>query len=72
MSFTVVHMAPPGVAVPFTSVVVRLDDGLFVRGNLVDHGPTSPVEVTRVRMRPTAAATRPEAIGYEFVPVEAQ
>ncbi|HTK64053.1 MAG TPA: OB-fold domain-containing protein [Pseudonocardia sp.] len=67
-SFTVVHMAPPGIAVPFVSVVVRLDDGLSVRGNLVDTDPVSPAEGSRVRIRAAAVPGQPDVVGYEFVP----
>ena len=37
-AFTIVHRATPDVAVPYVSVIVDLDDGVTVKGNLVDAG----------------------------------
>ena len=38
-SWSIVHRSYPGVPVPFVSAVVRLDDGITIKGNLngVDH-----------------------------------
>jgi uncharacterized OB-fold protein len=38
-SFTIVHRAAPGVAVPFISAVVELDDGTWVKANVVGVEP---------------------------------
>jgi uncharacterized OB-fold protein len=35
-AFTTVHRAAPGLPVPYTSVVVELDGGGFVKANLLD------------------------------------
>lgn len=52
-SYTIVHRAAPGVAVPFVSAIVELDDGSAVKANLVDIQPDperirlgGPVELT--------------------------
>jgi uncharacterized OB-fold protein len=38
-AFTIVHRAAPGLAVPFVSAVVKLDDGTDVQANLIDTVP---------------------------------
>lgn len=43
-SFTIVHRAAPGVAVPFVSTTVELEDGSSVKANLVDVAP-DPVQI---------------------------
>lgn len=34
VTWSIVHRSYPGVAVPFVSAVVRLDDGISIKGNL--------------------------------------
>jgi uncharacterized protein len=38
-SFSIVHRSFPGIAVPYVSAVVDLDDGSTVKGNLIDVEP---------------------------------
>lgn len=38
-SWTVVHRSYPGIAVPFVSAIVDLDDGLALKGTLRDVDP---------------------------------
>jgi uncharacterized OB-fold protein len=38
-SFTVVHRGAPKLTGPFVSAVVRLDDGVYVKANLLDVAP---------------------------------
>src|SRR5689334_17173174 len=38
-SFTVVHRGAPKATGPFISVLVRLDDGVYVKANLLDVDP---------------------------------
>ena len=38
-SYTIVHRSFPGVKTPLISAVVRMDDGVFIKGNLDDVAP---------------------------------
>lgn len=70
-TFTVVHRSAPGVEVPFTSVVVDLDGGGTVRGNLVNPLP-EPAAITagdRLRMVERVVGVDvdgTEAVAYGF------
>lgn len=48
-SFTIVHRAAPGIAVPFVSALVETADGTTVRSNLVNCDPEP--EAVRLGMR---------------------
>jgi uncharacterized OB-fold protein len=70
-SFTVVHRGAPTSTGPFVSVVVRLDDGTYVKANLLDVPPDpAAVDVTApVRLRTFPAGTDEdgtEAIAFGF------
>ncbi|MCF2531001.1 Zn-ribbon domain-containing OB-fold protein [Yinghuangia soli] len=73
VAFTIVHRAAPGVAVPFVSAIVRLDDGPIVPGNLIGVDPT-PEDVALgmgVRLTTFVAGTDDngvEAVAYAFAP----
>ena len=71
-AFTIVHRAAPGIPVPFVSAIVRIDDGTWVRSNIVNCDPTP--EAVRLGMRvrlttyPIGAdddGTEAVAFGYE-------
>ena len=71
-AFTIVHRAAPGIPVPFVSAIVRIDDGTWVRSNMVNCDPTP--EAVRLGMRvrftthPIGAdddGTEAVAFGYE-------
>lgn len=74
-SFTVVHRSGPSIAVPYISVVVDLDGGGCVMGNLVGV-PPDPTRLTpglRLRLATTVAGVDDagtEAVAYTFEPVE--
>ncbi len=38
-SFSIVHRSFPGIEVPYVSAVVDLDDGVAIKGNLIDVEP---------------------------------
>ncbi len=70
-SFTVVHRGAPKATGPFVSVVVRLDDGVYVKANLLDVAPEAQAVDfgVPVRLRTFVAGTDEagtEAIAYGF------
>lgn len=70
-SFTVVHRGAPKATGPFVSVLVRLDDGVYVKANLLDVPPDpDAVDFTApVRLRTFPAGTDDdgtEAIAFGF------
>jgi uncharacterized OB-fold protein len=71
-TFTIVALAPPGVPVPYTAVVVDCG-GTSVRGNLVNV-PPDPARVSvglKVRLTTVSVGTDSvgvEAVGYAFEP----
>jgi uncharacterized OB-fold protein len=70
-SFTVVHRGAPKQTGPFVSALVRLDDGAYVKANLLDVPPESAaVDCTAaVRLRTFSAGTDDdgtEAIAFGF------
>ena len=71
-SFTIVHRAPPGVAVPFVSAVVDLDGGGGVRANLLGVEPDPehvklgmPVRLTTFVAATDSKGTEAVAFGFE-------
>lgn len=70
-SFTVVHRGAPKATGPFVSVVVRLDDGVYVKANLLGVAP-EPQAVdfgVPVRLQTFVAGTDEtgtEAVAYGF------
>ncbi|MGQ0464164.1 MAG: Zn-ribbon domain-containing OB-fold protein [Sporichthyaceae bacterium] len=72
-AFTIVHRAAPGLAAPYTSVVVDLDGGGSVKANLL--GVTDPAAVTaqlKVRLVTFVAGTDDdgvEAVAFGFEPI---
>lgn len=71
-SATTIHRGPPGVAVPYTSIVVDIDGGGVVKANLVDDVPDRLEDVLGDRVRLVAVsagvdAEGTEAIGFGFV-----
>jgi uncharacterized OB-fold protein len=70
-SFTIVHRGAPKATGPFVSVVVRLDDGTYVKANLLDV-PAEPSAVdvrTPVRLRTFPVGTDDDgtsAIAFGF------
>jgi uncharacterized OB-fold protein len=70
-AFTVVHRATPDVAVPYVSIIVDLDGGGTVKGNLVgsDHDPASIPLGGPVRLATRTAAEDAEgtqAVTFAF------
>jgi uncharacterized OB-fold protein len=70
-SFTVVHRGAPKATGPFVSVVVRLDDGVYVKANLLGVAPEAgAVDFARpVRLQTFVAGTDDdgnEAIAFGF------
>jgi uncharacterized OB-fold protein len=70
-SFTVVHRGAPKATGPFVSVVVRLDDGTYVKANLLDvpADPTAVDLTAPVRLRTFPAGTDDdgtEAVAFGF------
>ena len=69
-AFTVVHRAAPGLPTPYTSIVVDLDGGGVVKGNLI--GVTDPALVAasrRVRLTTFTAGADDngvEAVAFGF------
>lgn len=75
-SFTVVHRGAPKATGPFVSVVVCLDDGVYVKANLLGVEPEPDVvDFTRpVRLQTFVAGTDGtgvEAVAYGFAYEEA-
>ena len=74
-TFTIVHRAAPGVQTPYASVVVDLDGGGVVKGNLLGTEP-DPEHVhtgLRVRLSTYVAGVDDEgteAVAFAFEPVE--
>lgn len=75
-SFTIVHRSFPQIKTPFISVVVELQGGGFIKGNLeaVDPVPTAvrfnmPVRVRFDRL--VSDSGQPDLLRYYFVPMEA-
>lgn len=70
-SFTIVHRGAPKKTGPFVSVLVRLDDGVYVKANLLEV-PADPSAVDGtipVRLRTFAAGTDDDgtdAVGFGF------
>lgn len=74
-SFTVVHRGAPKATGPFISAVVRLDDGVYVKANLLDVRPDpGSVDCERpVRLRTYLAGADVEgteaiAFGFAYEP----
>jgi len=72
-SFTVVHRAAPGVAVPYVSSVVELDGGGVVKGNIVDAGAEPEKFDLGMRVKLTTFpcgvdAEGTEAVAFGFTP----
>jgi uncharacterized OB-fold protein len=72
-TFTITHLAAPGIPVPFVSAVVDCD-GTSVRGNLVNVEPDPDHVHTgmKVRLALTSLGTDDngtEAVGFGFEPV---
>jgi len=70
-SFTVVHRGAPKATGPFVSVVVRLDDGVYVKANLLDVAPEAQAVDfdVPVRLQTFVAGTDEagtEAVAYGF------
>lgn len=75
-SFTVVHRGAPKATGPFVSVLVRLDDGVYVKANLlgVDPEPDAVDFARPVRLQTFvvgADGSGVEAVGYGFAYEEA-
>jgi uncharacterized protein len=76
IAFTVVHRAAPSIRVPYTSVIVELDDGGHVKANLL--GVTDPAVIVpglRVELVTFPAGTDDsgtEAIAFGFAPAGAR
>jgi uncharacterized OB-fold protein len=74
-SFTIVHRAVPGIAVPYVSAIVDLDGGGSVKANVVNV-PPDPEHVTfgmRVRLTTFPAGTDDEgteAVAFGFEPAD--
>jgi len=65
-TYTIVHRSFPGIAVPFISAVVRLEDGAYLRGTLAGVALTPaaiafdmPVHVAFEQLPPASAGGRP-------------
>ena len=71
-AFSIVHRAAPGIPVPFVSAIIRIDDGTWVRSNVVNCDPTPEAVRLGMRLRfttyPIGAdddGTEAVAFGYE-------
>jgi uncharacterized OB-fold protein len=71
-AFTIVHRAAPGIPVPFVSAIVRIDDGTWVRANVVNCDPTPETVKLGMRVQFTTYpigtdddGTEAVAFGYE-------
>ena len=72
-AFTIVHRAAPGIPVPFVSAIVRVDDGTWVRSNVVNCDPTPEAVQLGMRLRLTtypigADDDGTEAVAFGFEP----
>jgi uncharacterized OB-fold protein len=72
-SFTVVHRGAPKATGPFVSVLVRLDDGTYVKANLVGVEPDAaavdcdlPVRLTTFVAGTDAEGTEAVAFGFAY------
>jgi uncharacterized protein len=75
-NWTIVHRNFPGVKVPFISVIVDLDGGGTIKGNLIDVAPTPenvhfdmPVKTVFQKLDQTDAQGN-NYIGYFFAPAK--
>jgi hypothetical protein len=75
-SFTIVHRSFPRIKTPFISVVVELEGGGFIKGNLEGVEPVParvrfnmPVQVRFDRL--VSDSGQPDLLWYYFVPMEA-
>jgi uncharacterized OB-fold protein len=72
-AFTVIHRAAPGLPAPYTSVVVDLDGGGCVKGNLLEvTDPAAIVANPKVRLTTFVAGTDDdgvEAIAFAFAQI---
>lgn len=68
-SFSIVYRGFPGVAVPFVSAIVDIDDGPTLKGNLrgLDIGPDTIRAGMRVRIVFDDALGRKDAAGNSYV-----
>jgi len=77
-SFSIVHRSFPDVVVPFVSAVVALDDGGFLKGNLIGvlADPAAVAGVGRVRVilqeAPVRDAKGRRYMTYVFQPLDGQ
>jgi uncharacterized OB-fold protein len=76
-SYTIVHRSYPGIAVPFISVVVDLDDGLALKGNLLRVASTPVPSISGMRVQlifaEATGVKSPEGLpylAYFFEPAE--
>lgn len=74
-TFTIVHRAAPGVQTPYASVVVDLDGGGVVKGNLLGTEPDPEHVRTGLRVRLTTYVAGvddegTEAVAFAFEPAE--
>jgi uncharacterized OB-fold protein len=69
-AFTVIHRAGPTIRTPFISVVVELDNGSFVKANLLDTTDPNDIQAgARVALATFVAATDDdgtEAVAFGF------
>ena len=66
-SFTVVHRGAPKATGPFVSVVVRLDDGVYVKANLLDVAPEAQAVDFDVPVRLQTFVAGTDEVGTEAV-----
>lgn len=76
-TYTIVHRSFPGIPVPFVSAVVELDNGGFIKGNLIGLEPKPealrfdmPVRVQFERL-PAMESNGPDLLRHVFVPLTA-
>lgn len=74
-TFTIVHRAAPGVSTPYASVVVDLDGGGVVKGNLLNTEPDPEHLRTGLRVQLTTYVAGvddegTEAVAFAFEPAE--
>ena len=75
-SWTIVHRSFPGVAVPFVSAIVDLDDGLTVKGTLkgIEHDGLKPDLPIRLHFDTAGGAVDKDGnpyVGFHFEPLGA-
>ena len=76
-SWSVVHRSYPGIAVPFVSALIDLDDGLTLKGTLRDVASDALNAGMRVKLLFNDAGGARDAdghsyVGYHFVPAEGE